>query len=378
MSLLFLICGVHSKDSNPAVISPAANPDRVETVKGYTMKEISLHTNEDSIWIVIDNNVYDVTRYSDHPGGKRILLTNAGKDATAQFMAIHSEYVLDMLKNFHIGRVIIDIATTEAAHDATHSVGSSKGNIVPFVIQQKIQVNHNTYRLFMKSSAAGNASFPLPVGNHVLFHFKSGNQSFTRPYTPITYSSETGDMELIIKTYPKVEGKLSSSPMIEAARVGDFIKIEGPKGRITYSESGVITFDQTQLKVKRMVFLCGGTGIAPVYRVLVAAVENIEDETVMEVMYSNRTEEDILLRSELDELVSKSCGRLKIHYILSSPSQTGWSHLSGRVTVDIVRDHLAAPDDDTLALLCGPPGFEETCVSALLECGYSSERVLRF
>ena len=378
MPLLWNICGMHSKDANPAVVSPAVIPDRTNPVQGYSMSEIQLHANEGSLWIVIENNVYDVTKYSDHPGGKRILLTNAGKDATAQFMAIHSEYVLDMLKKFHIGRVISDVANAEVAHDATLSTVSTKGNSIPFVIQQKIRVNHNTYRLFMKSSAAGNSSFQLPVGNHVLFHFKTGNQSFTRPYTPIAYSSETGDMELIIKTYPMKEGKLSCSPIIEAARVGDFFKIEGPKGRIAYSDPGTIIYDLAEVKVRRMVFLCAGTGIAPAFRVILAAVENLDDETEMELLYSNHSEEDILLRPELDELVSRSSGRLKIHYILSHPSQTGWSHLTGRVTFDIVRACLAAPDEYTLALLCGPPGFEQTCSSALKEYGYCSERVVSF
>ena len=342
------------------------------------MKEIQLHTSEESLWIVIDKKVYDVTRYGDHPGGKRILITNAGKDATSQFMAIHSEYVLEMLKQFHIGQVIEDLTAMEAPQGETMNRTSSTRNTIPFVLQDKIRLSHNSYRLVMKSAGINSQSFPLPVGKHVLFHFKNGDQVFTRPYTPIVYNSETGDMEVVIKTYPIVEGKISSSPFIESAKVGDFFKIEGPKGRITYSRPGILSYDDMELKVRRLVFLCGGTGIAPVHRVIVSVLNNDMDGTEIELLYSNHSEEDILLRNDLDALMHGSNGRLKTHYILTSPPESGWNHPVGRISDVMVKTYVAAPDVETLALLCGPHGFEESCVSALLANGYDAERVFRF
>ena len=35
------------------------------------------HNTKESIWLLIENKVYDVTNFK-HPGGKQILLQNAG------------------------------------------------------------------------------------------------------------------------------------------------------------------------------------------------------------------------------------------------------------------------------------------------------------
>ena len=46
--------------------------------------------------------------------------------------------------------------------------------------------------------------------------------------------------------------------------------------------------------------LAGGTGITPIYQVAQAILKDPEDLTEMHVVYANRTEDDILLREELD------------------------------------------------------------------------------
>ena len=41
----------------------------------YTREQVAEHNNDDSLWVIIDNRVYDVTLWAlSHPGGKEILL----------------------------------------------------------------------------------------------------------------------------------------------------------------------------------------------------------------------------------------------------------------------------------------------------------------
>ena len=47
--------------------------------KHLSWDEIQGHNSESSLWIVIDNKVFDVTKFlSDHPGGSKVL-TQVGK-----------------------------------------------------------------------------------------------------------------------------------------------------------------------------------------------------------------------------------------------------------------------------------------------------------
>ena len=57
----------------------------------YTRKEVAEHKREDDAWIVLNGEVYDVTRWlSRHPGGAKVLLHYAGEDATVSVTAIAS------------------------------------------------------------------------------------------------------------------------------------------------------------------------------------------------------------------------------------------------------------------------------------------------
>ena len=65
--------------------------------------------------------MYDVTNFK-HPGGKQILLQNAGMDATTQFEDIaHSEKADEHMKNLFVGDLVIK-------DDGENSAGGILGN----------------------------------------------------------------------------------------------------------------------------------------------------------------------------------------------------------------------------------------------------------
>eukprot|EP00419_Tripos_fusus_P013059 CAMPEP_0172669104 /NCGR_PEP_ID=MMETSP1074-20121228/9474_1 /TAXON_ID=2916 /ORGANISM="Ceratium fusus, Strain PA161109" /LENGTH=516 /DNA_ID=CAMNT_0013485841 /DNA_START=68 /DNA_END=1618 /DNA_ORIENTATION=+ len=71
-----------------------------------TREEVSKHCTADDAWIIVDGNVYDVTKFAKlHPGGKEVLIEYAGRDATEDFFGLHRLEVLDKYKRLKKGRV---------------------------------------------------------------------------------------------------------------------------------------------------------------------------------------------------------------------------------------------------------------------------------
>ncbi|UPK92565.1 hypothetical protein LCI18_003500 [Fusarium solani-melongenae] len=58
--------------------------------------EVAKHNNAKSCWLIIHNEVYDLTKFlAHHPGGRRVILMHAGRDATQRFNLVHSKDILD-------------------------------------------------------------------------------------------------------------------------------------------------------------------------------------------------------------------------------------------------------------------------------------------
>jgi cytochrome b involved in lipid metabolism len=68
-----------SKSATPT----ASNP-------GYTMAQVKANNSRQSCWTIIDNYVYDLTRWiNSHPGGASAILSLCGVDGSAAFNSQH-------------------------------------------------------------------------------------------------------------------------------------------------------------------------------------------------------------------------------------------------------------------------------------------------
>jgi hypothetical protein len=68
------------------VVTPTPTP----TVTGYTMAQVRANNTARSCWTVIDEVVYDLTKWiSNHPGGSSAILFLCGTDGTNAFSAQH-------------------------------------------------------------------------------------------------------------------------------------------------------------------------------------------------------------------------------------------------------------------------------------------------
>ncbi|CAL1547216.1 unnamed protein product [Lymnaea stagnalis] len=90
-----------------AQVRPDSQVDKENVQPAYSRTEVADHCSSESCWMVINNRVYDVTRFLRiHPGGDDIMLEYGGHDATSAFIDKgHSLDAYDMLAEYCIGVV---------------------------------------------------------------------------------------------------------------------------------------------------------------------------------------------------------------------------------------------------------------------------------
>ncbi|XP_028519176.1 cytochrome b5 isoform X2 [Exaiptasia diaphana] len=76
-------------------------------MKTFSFEEVKEHNKAGGCWLVIHDNVYDVTKFLDeHPGGEEVLLEQAGGDATENFEDVgHSSDARTLMKDYLIGEL---------------------------------------------------------------------------------------------------------------------------------------------------------------------------------------------------------------------------------------------------------------------------------
>ena len=142
-----------------------------------------------------------------------------------------------------------------------------------------------------------------------------------------------------------------------------------------------------------MNLVAGGSGITPIYQLIRTVLRNPADKTKLTLVYANNTEQDILLKSEFDELERKHPDRFKAVYEVSNPTVDGNFH-RGYITKQTLEDVMvdAKEGDKVKVLVSGPPpmttaiagskggfGWTQGSVGGILkELGYSQEQVFKF
>lgn len=74
--------------------------------------------------------------------------------------------------------------------------------------------------------------------------------------------------------------------------------------------------------------MSGGTGITPMLQLIRQVTRDPKDETKLSLLFANQTEEDILLRDELEEAVKSHPDRIKVWYTVDRPTDGKLLHLN--------------------------------------------------
>ncbi|CDO96593.1 unnamed protein product [Kluyveromyces dobzhanskii CBS 2104] len=234
-----------------------------------------------------------------------------------------------------------------------------KEKLQEFPLVAKTVLTHNTavYRFGLPKPTQ---VLGLPIGQHISVQANINGKEILRSYTPTSLDSDAvGYFELLIKSYEK--GNISKH--FAELNIGDRLKVRGPKG-----------FYQYQPNMNQEIgMIAGGTGIAPMYQIMKSIFANDADTTKVHLVYGNQTEEDILLKKELDVFVSKKPSQFKVHYMLDKAPEV-WTGGVGYITAEVMKEYLPAPAAGTQLLVCGPPPMVSSIKRNAVALGYEKAK----
>jgi propane monooxygenase reductase component len=170
-----------------------------------------------------------------------------------------------------------------------------------------------------------------------------------RSFSMANTTSVPDELEFMIKLYP--DGRFSGLLQNGGIKPGDTLSVTGPYGVFTLRESSP----------RRLVFIGGGAGMAPILCLLRSMAESGVERPAT-YYYGARTSTDLFHLEELERLVQELPGFTFVP-ALSEAGDDDWTGETGLITdvVDRLEDDLEEVD----AYLCGPPPMVDAAIALL-------------
>jgi len=257
-------------------------------------------------------------------------------------------------------------------------------------LMKRAMITHDTFLLTFELPDPG-ATLGLQVGQHITVNAvlpskdHPEGEEFRRNYTPVSKVEIKGHFELLIKVYrknvhPKFPEGGKISQYLESLKVGDILRISGPKGILVYKGNGKVERDFDGKKVvqvfKDIGMIAGGTGVTPMFQIMKHLTDYPNDPTRLHLLFANKSEQDILLRPELEAVALDP--RIKVYHTLDVAPKAGWKGFEGFVTKEMIAKAMPTPGKGTLMLQCGPPPMNKLVSDLLKELGYTENNVYKF
>ncbi len=145
--------------------------------------------------------------------------------------------------------------------------------------------------------------------------------------------------------------------LFEQSRVGEILEVTGPGGDFWLRAADA-----------PLVFVAGGSGLAPVLSVLEAAADaGVQRDAVF--LFGARTQSDLYQLDAIQAMGARWAGQFRFMPVLShEPADSGWEGARGFVTEFLTNSQ--APDLAARhAYLCGPPPMIDAALAVLTAAG---------
>ncbi len=213
-------------------------------------------------------------------------------------------------------------------------------------ILQRNYISHDTIRFIIEKPKDEDFIYHPAQAAHLSIN-KPGWEDKKRPFT-FTSLNDWPELEFVIKIYEDREGVTHQFSKLE---VGDEIILHDVFETLKYNGPGI--------------FLAGGTGITPfiaIFRALKASgnLRNIA------LLYSNKTQEDILFGKELHEMLGNA-----FMNVFTRQGVIGFRerHIDRKFLIENIGNF------DHRFYVCGPKDFTEDITKHLISLGAKPEAI---
>ncbi len=179
------------------------------------------------------------------------------------------------------------------------------------------------------------------AGQYLTFKLEIGNSVVTRSYSIASSpaSALNGEYQITVK---RIADGFVSDYILDNWNVGDEVIAYAPEGNMTYCPLR---------DAENIVAIAGGSGITP-FLSLARAIDQGDEDCTLTLLYGCRTSDEILFKSELDELSQRN-EKINVVYVLSHSDEDGYE--KGFVGADIIKKY--APCENYSIFVCGPGGM---------------------
>ena len=145
--------------------------------------------------------------------------------------------------------------------------------------------------------------------------------------------------------------------LTDELRPGDKIELRGPIG-------GYFVWEPSE--GGPLVLVAGGSGIVPLMA-MIRTRAAARDHTETRLLYSSRSEDDVIYRDELERLSGNGLG---VVHTLTDSQPPGWAGYARRVDPEMLAEVAPRPAQRPRFFACGPTPFVEAVAEALVRLGH--------
>ena len=200
---------------------------------------------------------------------------------------------------------------------------------------------------------------PFQAGQYINLFVNIKGVETARPYAISSAPQTRGHYDLTIK---RVEPGYVTHYLLDDVKVGDTFSSTSPMGSFYYNP----LFHGTDL-----VFLAGGSGIAPALSII-NDIATREGDFKFHLVYASSYENDVIFDEEI-KVLNEKYDFLTVSKVISRPTE-GYKGLTGHLNAKFLTQ-LLGKMTDKMYYICGPTNFHNFCEDQLASLNVKSRRV---